>query len=60
MSKYNPPFDITNKILTLVSDIAELAGSIKESAIFAKLRARETKYRILSAFPEERLLFQNI
>ena len=46
MSKYNSPFDITNKIFTLVSDIAELAGSIKESAIFAKCPVLRRENRI--------------
>jgi len=33
---YNPPFEVDNKVLTLVADVAELAGKVMVSSAIDK------------------------
>ncbi|MBR1382425.1 MAG: Fic family protein [Ruminococcus sp.] len=48
MSGYTPPFDITNKMIALVSEISELIGQLKTTAALDKNPTLRRRNRILT------------
>ena len=48
MSGYTPPFDITNKMIALISEISELIGQIKTTAALDKSPTLRRRNRILT------------
>ena len=48
MSGYNPPFEITNKMIALISEISELIGQLKSTAALDKNPTLRRRNRILT------------